>query len=92
MKRIKCICGSYPQFESDLWPSIKLCGTCESKLQTYFINHMPDLLDGNPLAADLLGVELIGDRYRIWKVEDSSVAREFYFSSRQLTLDKPTDL
>lgn len=53
---------------------------------------MPDLLDGNPLAADLLGVELIGDRYRIWKVEDSSVAREFYFSSRQLTLDKPTDL
>lgn len=97
MKRIKqptcSMCNMFtPVMESELWPSIKFCGPCYSKLTTYFGTRMPELLDGNPLACDLLGLELHGDRYRIWLVEDSSTAREFYFRNRKLTLDIPTDL
>ncbi len=92
MKRIKCLCGSAAIMQSDIWPSIKLCNDCYKSFTNYMATKMPDLLDGNPLAEDLCGLEPHGDRCRIWIIEDSYVCREFYFSNRKLTLDISDDL
>lgn len=78
--------------ESELWPSVRLCYECYRKLMGYFGTRMPGLLDGNPLACDLLGLEPHDDRYRIWIVEDSTVCKELYFASRKMTLDKSDEL
>lgn len=88
MKRLVCQCGAIATCESDLWPSIKLCNTCYNLVAAYFVTRMPELLDGNPLSADLMGLEPIGDRYRVWIIGDSYVCKEHYFGSRKLTLDK----
>lgn len=92
MKRLVCQCGSPAIMQSDLWPSIKLCHDCYKSFSTFIATRMPETLDGNPLAADLLGLEPHGDRYRVWITDDSFVSREFYFSIRKLTLDISNDL
>lgn len=88
MKRIKCLCGSAAIAQSDIWPSIKLCHDCYKSFSEFMATKMPETLDGNPLAADLCGLDPHGDRYRIWITDDSFVSREYYFSNRRLTLDK----
>ena len=68
---------------SDRWPSIQLCYECFKKVSHFFAARMPELLDGNPLAVELLGIEQCDDRYRLWLVDESFVCREFYFSDSQ---------
>lgn len=92
MKRIKCQCGTPAVMESELWPSIRLCHECYKSTAEFFATKMPEVLDGNPLAMDICGLELHGDRYRIWIINDSYVCKEFYFRSRKMTLDISNEL
>lgn len=73
MKRItppKCTCCDhhFAVRESERWPSVKLCVVCHDKVLIFFATQMPHLLDGNPLAVDLLRVDNV-ELWRQWTMD-----------------------
>lgn len=53
MKKIQCsgCVGGVASYQSERWPSLRLCYTCVSKVLTWLI--LSDLADGNPFAIEL---------------------------------------
>lgn len=87
MRRIqppKCTCCTTraAMYESDVWPTVRLCLDCRNHIVEYFF-QFDCVYHGNPLAIELFGTEDNGDRpdaIRIWRrVENqSSTFRELY--------------
>ncbi len=52
MKKIQCSgCGGVAAYQSERWPTVRLCYSCVSRVLTWLA--LSDLSDGNPFAIEL---------------------------------------
>lgn len=70
-----CVCcrKNQPEYESQQWPTIRVCYRCLYELTSWFIDSLnQDLLDHNPLTEELFGNVFHGgslpndSQYTIW--------------------------
>lgn len=82
--------------ESDRWPSLRLCQSCQRDALEYILNT--GVTHGNPMLLELAapqGNDLEDSRLRIWRRSGVSVFRECWVnfeSESQINFENPLDI